>query len=146
MGLVTYPTPRGALTQLWAGTSPGAASLNGEVNPSSAYPNKFNARYPSTSFHGHGSENLVVMTRSLVENFGLGLKNKLWVSDCSYLLHPPASLSRIFLPTNTFSPTEVRVFSLDLDPYDHVGAPVKLKMTNRLCREDSWPIKELVGW
>lgn len=30
MRLITYPTPHGALTQLWAGTSPEAASLNGK--------------------------------------------------------------------------------------------------------------------
>jgi hypothetical protein len=31
MRVLLYPTPQGALTQLWAGTSPETANLNGEV-------------------------------------------------------------------------------------------------------------------
>ena len=32
LGVLMYPTPQGALTQLWAGTSPDTADLNGAVS------------------------------------------------------------------------------------------------------------------
>jgi len=36
MRVLLHPTPQGALTQLWAGTSPESANLNGEVKLSSS--------------------------------------------------------------------------------------------------------------
>jgi len=35
LGILMYPTAQGALTQLWAGTSPDTADLNGAVGMSS---------------------------------------------------------------------------------------------------------------
>jgi len=37
MRVLLYPTPQGALTQLWAGTSPETANLNGEVITSTPF-------------------------------------------------------------------------------------------------------------
>lgn len=95
MRVLFYPTPQGALTQLWAGTSPEAAGLNGEVIPLPSSPliaNEIHAVCCSFSSHGGGSANLVAMTRSLGKSFGLGLKSRCRAYDrfyLSYLLYPP---------------------------------------------------------
>ena len=85
MRVVLYPTPRGALTQLWAGTSPETASLNGKASTSSSPAN--NETYVvrcSISSHGRGLVNLAATTQGLGESCGLGSRNRLRMSD-----HPP---------------------------------------------------------
>ena len=82
LSMVMYPVEQGALTQLWAGTSPETANLNGKVSALSlSVTCGAHAVRRSISSHGHGSVNLVAMTQNLGGSFGLGSKNRLRMSD-----------------------------------------------------------------
>jgi len=73
-----YSVEQGALTQLWAGTSPETANLNGGVSASSSSAAcGAHVMCRSISFHGRGSANPGAMTQSSGGSFGLGLKNRL---------------------------------------------------------------------
>jgi len=85
-----YPTPQGALTQLWAGTSPDTADLNGAVSRYSLpTPDEANAVACSISAHGHELEHLVATIQSLGEISGFGSKSRLRISDHPHLRCPP---------------------------------------------------------
>ena len=85
MRVMLYPTPQGALTQLWAGTSPDSANLNGEVSasPSTGVNEAHVVRY-SISSPGRELVNLAATTPNLGESFGLGSKNRLPIFDLRY--------------------------------------------------------------
>ena len=90
MRMVLYPISQGALTQLWAGTSPETANLNGKVRTSySPTANETQIVCCSTSSHGHGLASLAATTQSLGESFGLGWKSRLRISDFSLVSSIP---------------------------------------------------------
>ena len=103
MRVLLYPTPQGALTQLWAGTSPDSASLNGEVSTSSSpTTNETHVVRRSILSRGRGLANLAATTQTLGESFGLGSKSRLRIyrksltivlvdPDVFYTLLPVAS-------------------------------------------------------
>lgn len=72
-----YPAPQGALTQLWAGTSPDTADLNGKVSASSSRTTNdvYGVRCSILS-HGRGLANLGATIQNLGKSFGLGLKSR----------------------------------------------------------------------
>jgi len=77
-----YPTPQGALTQLWAGTSPDTADLNGAVG-TYYLPTSDEAHTVCCSIlvHGRGFSSLATTIHSLGENSGFGSKSRLRISD-----------------------------------------------------------------
>ena len=91
MSMFAYPTPQGALTPLWAGTSPDTADLNGAVSLSSLLHRTRLTAQCSISAHGRGSSNLAATTRSLGESSGFGSKSRLRNSDHLWLWGPPYS-------------------------------------------------------
>lgn len=81
-----YPTPQGAITQLWAGTSPDTANLNGAVSTYSLpVPNGAHTVRCSILAHGRGLASLAATTQSLGENSGFGSKSRWQISDCLQL-------------------------------------------------------------
>jgi hypothetical protein len=85
MRVLFYPTPQGALTQLWAGTSPDTANFNGKVSASpSPGVNEAHVMRCSISSLGRELVNLAATTQNLGESFGLGSKNRLPISDLRY--------------------------------------------------------------
>ena len=87
--VLMYPTSQGALTQLWAGTSPDAADLNGAVSISSlpVHNETYSVRY-SMSSHGGGLAGLAATTQNLGESSGFGSRSRLRMSDNRWLQLP----------------------------------------------------------
>ena len=77
MRVLFYPTPRGALTQLWAGTSPDTANFNGKVSTSPS-PGVSEAHVVRCSISSPGRElvNLAATIPNLGESSGLGSKSR----------------------------------------------------------------------
>jgi len=87
--VLLYPTPQGALTQLWAGTSPETANLNGGVSGSASSTTcEAHPMCCSISSHGRESVNLAAMIHNWGGSFGLGSKNRLRTSDHTWLWCP----------------------------------------------------------
>ena len=75
-----YSTLHGALTQLWAGTSPGGTQFSGQVCGAapSNHPHLVQIGLYSTSFLGHvlGPLFRARKIQNLVNNYGNGPRNK----------------------------------------------------------------------
>jgi len=91
---VMYPAPQGALTQLWAGTSPDTANLNGAVRTYPLpMPDEAHTVRCSILAHGRGSSSLAATTQSLGESSGFGSKSRLRISNHPYFWRPNTRLN-----------------------------------------------------
>ena len=120
MRVLFYPTPQGALTQLWAGTPPDTADFNGKVSASpSTGVNEAHVVHRSISSPGRELVDLAATTPNLGESFGLGSKNRLPISDLRYFPCPAGSK----LPAVSFFLSlliPVPIAALEMEPLQEI--------------------------